>query len=472
MPKQSKVDISERLAAFEQHVNENLSDVQRQLNDLLKFQDRSKENFLEVERKLVEVDRTLESKEISHVQMKDPSVSDAKLESMRSHLEEKIKALEDVLMLLEVEVVKAKERGLATTTTGITPRMPSALEDRVKSLEENFRTLEKLKLNVPIELVQHEPRLKSIESNVLALQKNLRQEVARLETASTGSAPTEQSTERFIVKLREEMDELRQEIEKAELLKIEITTKERSFATRQDLDAFETRIRDDVKKIHDLTDRVSAAEKSLDNHLVNIEDKIAGATKSLKHETQAHLRAFDDKVADLESALRKELEAHNRTFDSKLSDLETGLNEELEKHRRTNDSTIIDMEERVAKVAAEAATEEATKAVGSIMAAHKNDVDITLQRISSLERDLESKATAIVSKELAAFSEAVDKKFPDIVTKMDFADWSHAVADRVRLIEAPDMNPLASRMDNLEDRLDELSGMIRQILGRMPLVIE
>jgi low affinity Fe/Cu permease len=455
MPK--AVAPADQLTTLQHYMNENFFEVQRRLDELLKFQDRAKTNFLDVERKLVEFDQKLGAK--PPVPTEIPDVA---------RLEEKIKSLEDMLMLLELEVVRAKER---MPTAGFseleaTPKIPTIFEDRLKTLEEKFGMLEKLKLKMPVELVQHEPRLKSIENNVITLQHTMHEEISRVENMVSGRAVTEQSSERFVEKMREEMSDLRRDIEKAELLKNEILAKERSFATRPDLEAFETRIRSEISSIHNISDRVAAAEKSLDTMLVDIEDK-------LTTEVNSHRKTFDNALADLESALRTEFETHRHAFDNKIADLE----------------------ERITKVAAETAITEAHKDVEIAIATHRKDINeliaamqaelakikpiltaekvsALMKRVNTIERDLESRASAIVTKELASFAEAIDRKFPDLVTKADFSQWSRAVAQRIQTIEAPDISPLADRIDKLELRLNELGSLIREIAVRMPIVVE
>jgi hypothetical protein len=455
MPK--AVAPAEQLATLQHYMNENFFEIQRRLDELLKFQDRAKTNFLDVERKLVEFDQKLGAKPQAPAEIPDVA-----------RLEEKIKSLEDMMMLLELEVVRTKEH---VPTAGVsefevTPQVPTEFEDRLKTLEEKFGMLEKLKLKVPVELIQHEPRLRAIENNVLTAQKILREEVSRLENMISGRAVTEQSAERFVEKMREEMNELRRNIEKAELLKNEILAKERSFATRPDLETFEARIRSEIGSIHNISDRVAGAEKSIETKLVDIEDK-----------------------------LTTEVDTHRKTFDSALADLESALRTEFENHRRAFDDKIVDLEERIAKVATEVATTEAKKDVESALAAHRKDIKeliatmqaelarikpiltaekvaTLMQRVNTIERELESRATAIVTKEIASFSEAIDRKFPDLVSKSDFSQWSRAVAQRIQTIEAPDMSPLADRIDHLELRLNELTALIREIAVRMPIVVE
>ena len=443
MPK--AVAPAEQLATLQHYMNENFFEIQRRLDELLKFQDRAKTNFLDVERKIVEFDQKLGAKPQAQAEIPDVA-----------RLEEKIKSLEDMMMLLELEVVRTKEH---MPTAGIselevTPKIPTVFEDRLKTLEEKFGMLEKLKLKVPVELIQHEPRLKAIENNVLTLQRAVREEISRVENMISGRAVTEQSAERFVGKMREEMDELREDIEKAQLLKNEILAKERSFATRPDLEAFEVRVREEVSRIHDITDRVAAAERSIDSKLVDIEDKLESSMK------------------DFQNKSRKEVETHGRTFDSKIADLESALRTEFETHRRAFDTKIVDLEERIAKVATEVASTAARESVQAALATHRSEIGPIMQRVNTMERDLESRASAIVTKEIASFSEAIDKKFPDLVSKSDFSQWSRAVAQRIQTIEAPDMSPLADRIDHLELRLNELTALIREIAVRMPIVVE
>ena len=446
-------NITERLATLEHHVNENFFEIQRRLDELLKFQDRAKINFLEVERKIIELEQR--GAAATPAAAAPPA---EELASLESKLMEKIKSLEDIVMLLELEVVKAKERpAVAVPELEVTPKVPSALEDRLKVLEEKVSAIEKLKLKVPTELIHHEPRLKSIEENILSTQYRLREEVSRLESMMASQVVTEPSATRFIQKMREEMDELRRDIEKAEMLKHEILSKEKSFATKTDIEAFEARIRSEIGHIHDLTDRIAAAERSVDTKLADIEER-------LRSEVEAHTKA----AAEIEQNLRKEIDTHRRAFDSKVADLETAIRNDLEIHRRTFDTKVIDMEERVGKIAAEIAQSEIRRLAP--MTAEKGEA--LMNRVNTIERDLESRATAVVSKEIAAFAEAIDKKFPDLMTKADFAQWSKAVAQRVQTIEAPDIRPLMERMDRFELRLNELAGLIREMATRMPIVVE
>ncbi|MEM7813691.1 MAG: hypothetical protein QW548_02200 [Candidatus Aenigmatarchaeota archaeon] len=446
-------DIAERLATLEHHANSNFFEIQRRLDELLKFQDRAKMNFLEVEKKIIALEQALGEKKPAAA----PPAEE--LSSLESRLMDKIKSLEDIMMLLELEVVKAKERApaVAVPELEVTPKIPSAFEDRLKALEEKFSALEKLKLKVPVELVQHEPRLKAIEDNVLLLQRKLSEEASRLESLIAAKAVTEPSAQRFIQKMREEMDELRRDLEKAELLKHELLSKEKSFATKPDLEAFEARIRSELGHIHDLTDRIAAAERSVDSKLVDIEERI-------RDEIARHTKA----AAALEQKFKAEVESHRRAFDSKVADLEAAIRNDLEVHRRAFDSKVVDMEERVAKIAAEIAQSEIKRIAP--MTAERGEA--LINRVNTIERELESRATAVVSKEIAAFAEAIDKKFPDLMTKADFAQWSKAVAQRVQTIEAPDIRPLMERMDKFELRLNELASLIREVATRMPIVVE
>jgi len=500
----AKDNLIQRLATLEHHVNENFFEIQRRLDELLKFEDRVKTNFLDVERKLVEFEQKIGEKPPQAPTPAPAEVSDV------SRLEEKIKSLEDMLMLLELEVVRAKERhppAAATPELQVTPHVPTEFEDRLKTLEGKFSAIEKLKLKVPVELIQHEPRLKSIEENVLSTQRKVREEISRLENMISGRAVTEQSAERFVEKMREEMNDLRRDIEKAELLKHEIVEKERLFATRPDLEEFEARIRSEVTGIHNISDRIAAAEKSLDTKLVDIEDMLREEAELLKHEIVEKERLFATRpdLEEFEARIRSEVTGiHNisdriaaaeKSLDTKLVDIEDMLREEAETHRRAFDSKIVDLEERITKVAAETATAEARKDVEAAIGAHRKDINelvsamqaelarikpiltaekvaALMQRVNTIERDLESRATAVVTKELASFSEAIDRKFPDLVSKSEFVQWSRAIAQRIQTIEAPDISPLADRIDKLELRLNELTALIKEIAVRMPIVVE
>jgi len=460
---QSKGSAEQRISTLEQTTNSNFSEIERRLNELLKFEERAKNNFLEVERKLVQFEKMLEGKigeaskvqpsaettarfdefakrtedEILELQRRmvefthKPAVVGVDTENVESRLTEKIKSLEDILMLLELEIVRMRGHE-APSPEALTSGIPTESEDRLRILEEKIGVIEKINIKVPAELVNHEPRMKTMEENIIALQRRMKEEYNRLENMMGGRAVSETSIERFIQKMQEEMGELKTDIEKAKMLKDEILIKEKSLATKPELAAFESKLSSEVEHMHRLTDKISAAEKSIDSKLVDIED-------SLKTQLDTHVRSFDSRIADLESALRTGLDAHRRAFDTQIANLE----------------------EFTAKVAMNVAASESRRGTDTIM-----------QRVNSFEKDLENKALSVVSKEIMSFAEAIDKKFPELATKEDFHIWAKSVEEKVRSIEAPDVGNLAERMDIFEIRLNEIGNILRSISDRMPVIVE
>src|SRR3972149_6884255 len=104
-----------RLKELEHRVNDNFFEVDKKLEDYEKFESRSNVNFFEIEKRLVELEKSLEERKPAG--------------------EARVKEMEDLLMMLEIELVKLKEKlsrpQLEEVSEGVVSGVPSISEDRI-----------------------------------------------------------------------------------------------------------------------------------------------------------------------------------------------------------------------------------------------------------------------------------------------------------------------------------------------------
>ena len=389
--KGKKSSLEKRLLGLESRSNLNFYEIQKYLEEILRFRERTKDSLLLAEKRLAEVEHAS--------QKRVPPEFEKRVDDLKINVDDRIKSMEDIVMLLELDMVKTREK------TDLVPGVPTDVEDKLGVLEEKIGKIETLKIGVPAELAEHEPRMRSVEDNLLSLESRLKQEINRLENYINDKVVTEESAGPLVSKLHAEIEDVRRGIEKAELIKTEILVKEKDFAKKREFEEFSSFVHKEVETLKTLVDRVAAVETSLDRRIIDIEEK---------------------------------------------------LTEDIDKHRKAFDAQLIKSEERF----------------NQALKNETADIRALIERAGKMEKDIDSRTAAIVSKELASFSEILDKKFPGLVSRQDFEELSQEVGKRIVAIEAPDISPLARRMDELEHRIAEISKLIRTMNARLPMVVE
>lgn len=442
--------LENRIADAENRLNVNAFHLQKKLDELLAFQEKAKLDFLEIEKKLASIEETakshpepkvLEQRVVERVVEKpvqppidvqalekrvEEAVGAVDIKSLEEKFDEKIKAIEDLLMLLELEVVKAKEHA-PPEQEFLHTGMPKEWEDRLAVLEQKISALEKAKFKIPAERLDMDERLRSIEDNFLSLEARMKEESRKLEEMVAGKALTEESTERFIQKLHDRIEELRRDVDRAQLLKNELFQRERDFAKRGDFENFQNFISSEISRIKQVVDRVAALERSTDTRLIDIEERLSS-------ELQKHAQAWKADIAS---------------------------------HRRDIDLAVIKTEEKLLN-----ALSEEVKRVEEVMASQRAEIENLIKVERLIEHELEARATRIVTKELGEFASVMDKRFPRLASRDDFERFAAEVLSKVEKIEAPDISPLLRRIEEMEKRFDDLNRLLGQVASRMPLVME
>jgi len=83
--------------------------------------------------------------------------------------------------------------------------------------------------------------------------------------------------------------------------------------------------------------------------------------------------------------------------------------------------------------------------------------------LEDLHKNLETKSVAFLTKELEEFAKVLDKKIHALTDDM---------AQRIKIIEAPDMHPLERRVEFLEREVKEMLATMKSVSTRIPVVVE
>ena len=465
--------VERKVQELERRLSVNAFESQKKIDEFSKFQERTKGNFLDIEKKFANIEempstpsvpprgmekahQRLEQEMKSMDSSADHKAMEERLSSMsaedarshkameerlssmnaegaRSHqgmeenLDDRLRSIEDLLMLLEVEVVKSKDHGMVPGSEMLHQGVPKEFEDKLDTLEGKMERIEKSKLKMPVERLDIDDRLKSIEDNFLSLEARTKEEVSKMDSMVSGKAMTEEAAGHFVDKIHDRMEELRRSVDKAHLIKTEIVNREKDFAKKSDFDTFQDFVTQEISKLRQVVDRVAAVERSIDTHLIDIEERVRG-------EVQKHTQEWKADIAT---------------------------------HRRDQDLSIIKTEEKILT-----SLSDEVKRIEQTMGSQRAEIESLIKVERKQERELEARATRIVTKELAEFSSLMDKRFPHMVQKGDFDKFSDEMVSRVAKVEAPDTGPIMARLTEMDKRLEQFNTVIIQIAQRMPLVME
>jgi chromosome segregation ATPase len=293
--KDQKKELEERIKELEERANLNFYEIQRHLENLLRFEERTTAGFLEAEKRIAKLEH--------EPAISAPPKHDEQIKEIASSLEDRIRSIEDIVMLLELEIVKAKEK------MEFVPGVPTRLEDQVRTIENKLGSIEKLKVGVPVELAAHEPRLQGLEDRILSLETKLKQETSRLEEILSERLVTEKTANEVGEKLHTEIQEIRRGIEKAEMLRFEITSREKDFAKKSEFESFTNFTHQELENLKDSVDRITASNTTLDRNLIKIEE-------TLRSESDSHKKTFDTQLIKIEEKISDEIDSNKKNYDA------------------------------------------------------------------------------------------------------------------------------------------------------------
>jgi len=440
-----------------------------------------------------------------------------KISDLMERNDERVREVEDLIGLLELEIVKMKEKSSALSVSGmVTPEVPPEYDDRLEALERRISEISKKKgIGVDAE---------GLEDEIDDIEHRFKREISRLEDMILGKTITKEGAEKYTEKMKKIVEELRHEAKRAELIRGELM---HGSVTKSDLEKLRSDVYGEIKKVGDDVDeivadidKVSATERSLDNKFIDMEEKIMGMfgeektrmqqsinderrifAKELNKERDTFVKEVAARRELLSAETDKELQGIDRkmkVYDDMMSKKMTKYDEELNAQeivindmKKSQDLRALALEERVQDMV----KKEARKDFDDEMKTHRKEIaDLKahvnaelskispvltdqevhrlLEKVNRFEKELEMIIMKEVDRHITDFAVNIDKKFPDLLTKDDFNRWADSVAVRIKAIEVPDVTPLAQRIDILERRVSEIANTFRLMATRLPVVIE
>ncbi len=100
------------------------------------------------------------------------------------------------------------------------------------------------------------------------------------------------------------------------------------------------------------------------------------------------------------------------------------------------------------------------------------DIEKISNRINDLESSMKMNTVKLLTQQLNEFAKSMDRRIPNIVSREEYMRQVADLNQRMRTVEAPDLSPLGARVERLEQKIEEVAAMMRQMYNRVPIVVE
>jgi chromosome segregation ATPase len=274
----------------------------------------------------------------------------------------------------------------------------------------------------------------------------------------------------------------------------------------------DSHIRNYAKRIKTLEDSNESIRKSHDSKFVILEDRLRKSISQSQpagHEHGKKISGIEDRLSDIEGAMAAidEVKVDIISLEKKLQDLTTrfGQDERYPKEGPTVSALakeVVEIKKGLEEVSVGIISkdkgidelkfkmneyfDEVEKKIGQLDAAlstakrlEKFDFEKLRQELAQYDRsvkevesNVEVVATKFLTRELNEFSRMLDRRMPVFVTKEEFSRDISALNQRLKAINAPGTEMLEKKIDFLERRLSEIVLLMRDITGRMPVIVE
>lgn len=235
------------------------------------------------------------------------------------------------------------------------------------------------------------------------------------------------------------------------------------------------RLEENMKSLTlDFTRRINEMKKLVDEEAARFKDFVnEKELQEIRNELEELRRAADDKDADRMSLDKRLGDLEYMTKDMNASEEINSIKQGLENetaNRLSLEKNLSDMEKIV--------TEMKEKYAGVQNLEHMDfeqvEQEITAFRESlrSAEREMHLKVMDVITQQLNEFAKTLDKRIPDIMTKDEFARSLAEIKTRLQHVKAPDLTPLALRVEQLEREVANISNMMHSMYNRVPIVVE
>lgn len=433
--KLAKIDeVYESLKGLEEEMSERYSeeidDIRHEVSKLSKEIDEREEEHTKFTENLIELRRQITEVKTKKAPVPAPDLAKT-IEQIKSELTKKLSEapakelayLEEALEELRTEIAELKESKPSKTYELVNEL--SSLKEHVNELQSQLdERLEKIKLE---ETHAPDERFGELESFV-------KKELARIDASLKGV------TQQDLLQLQAIKNELEQKLKEAD----EFTKKTSGFDTS-------------------LGQKLSTLDASLNKKMSEADTKLA----DLGAKVNQRLKEFD---TGMEERIKKIEAADVAVIHKRIDKLEG----EVEARN------LLNMERRLATLEDETKKlEEIRKLLedeGAFRVALEKRMSDSETKMSNVEKAkparFEADITPIIARRLEEFSHALDRKFPELMTRDEFERFSADVNNKLRYIEAPNVEPIEKRLEVVEKNLSDLNYALRKMLDRMPVVVE
>ncbi len=193
-------------------------------------------------------------------------------------------------------------------------------------------------------------------------------------------------------------------------------------------------IRNELEDIRHAIDNENVARLSLEKNFDDLEQAIKGL--NVKEEVEAIRRSIENETAN------------RLSLEKSLADMEKNVAEMKEKYSGVTKLEHLDFEKVEQEIAA------------------------FRESVKSTEREMNMKAMNIITEQLNEFARAMDRRVPDLMTKDEFLRSLTEIKAKMQGIQAPDLMPMALRVEQLEREVGNIANMMNSMYNRLPIVVE
>lgn len=378
-----------------------------------RIENRYKLNFFDIERRLVELESV-------------QGGTDSK------HLEDKMHELEDLVLILQVDLTKIKD----SLKGGFGFEMPdlSALEHRLDELEKRPGQPETVTQS-PTEIAILNERLGMMEKEMESLKESQSSEPVSQPSVFGKSMPDN---------INERLESIEKDIEGlkgSQSMLSSYTSQETPADTDNDVNERLNEMEQTVESLKMLEEALVRLESKMDDIAMFKPPTDFDITK-----TEARIRAeFEEKMKEIESKIKEpempaDIERRLEYVENETKDLV-----DIKKAVEEETNSRINLEKKLQE------TSYAPKApkVDIDVEKLRNEIESQRNIIEDINKHIEIKSTKFLTRELEEFAKVLDKKLQGM--------------------EAPKVD---ARLRSIEQKLEKLAGMIRDINSTMPVIIE
>jgi chromosome segregation ATPase len=286
----------------------------------------------------------------------------------------------------------------------------------------------------------------------------------------------------------------------------EIDNKLSDFATKNDLENLKNAIKgeaisDKILKELELlrsTDREqTTVHKSIEKRIQDLEKETTALKVAESAEGKVNIRDMEDRMAQLTNKLnifvtKSDLENLKNAISEKrfMDEEQTTIHKSIEKRMQDIEKEITSL--KIAGSAEEKAdirdVEDNITKLMNIIEDEKRKRASILKNVQELEneidllrkektkeligKEIEDKFNKAIVKQLGKFAKVMDNRLPNIVTREEYISFIKDVDKRLQSIKPLDFSHLIRRIEMLENQINEINTIARDVYNRIPVIVE